>query len=119
MFGMIAQYAGFSLDAVTDEVESYKRMAGEIDPYDAPIYKVGYDAFSSITDVEDFAPGGVFCTKLLSSANKQNVYLEWLGVKENTSWGVSSREKCMPCGSPTKEIQHGGSYEIVTPFWGL
>ncbi|MBK8268864.1 MAG: hypothetical protein IPK83_11400 [Planctomycetes bacterium] len=72
MFGMMANYAKQDLDEVTNYVREKIVKYGNDDPFDAPIYKVGFDSYGPYSD---FGAGSDFCKKLLESARNQNLSL--------------------------------------------
>jgi hypothetical protein len=111
MFGMIANHSAQNLNSVTAYVNRLKSGAFQsLDPYDAPVYRVGFDVFPSFDPMGDLAIGGKFCTKLLDSAKAQSVSLQWLGDDGAT---VLSREKCGTCDAKTTSTQHGGGYKVT------
>ena len=133
MFGLMANYAQQSLDEVTKYVREIINRYGTPDPYDPPIYKVGYDVYG---DYDDFASGGSFCEALMKAEAAQGVSAQWLGgetrptsfprgapsaygpmiIVQPTENGVSDRSSCEPCTAKTTETAHGRSARVEP--WG-
>ncbi len=128
MFGLMARHAQLSLDDVRKYAQDIIGDYGSPDPYDPPVYGVGYDTYG---EYDSFGTGSAFCQTLLRASADHGVRLEWTGDRGaqlyteaggqvaphgTPSIGVGDRSSCEPCAEGTKETRHSGTDPVLP--WG-